>query len=273
MILAKKLRADEFLVRHAMADDVSHARALIMSGVVYIGEQRCNTPGEKVSEDSYMEVRDKNARYVSRGGLKLEKAINTFALSLEGAVAMDIGASTGGFTDCMLINGAKKVYSVDVGYGQLAWKLRTDSRVVNMERTNIRFVERETIGEGLDFVSVDVSFISLRLILPVMHSLMNEGAEAVVLVKPQFEAKREQVGDKGVVSDSSVHSEVITNCVAYAKENSFDVLGLTYSPIKGPEGNIEYLMHLGKGSGRTDVGEEDIRKAVEKSHEAHLTRY
>lgn len=271
--MAKKLRTDEFLVRHAMADDVSHARALIMSGVVYIGEQRCNTPGEKVSEDSYMEIREKNARYVSRGGLKLEKAINTFALSLDGAVAMDIGASTGGFTDCMLINGAKKVYSVDVGYGQLAWKLRTDRRVVNMERTNIRFVQRDEIGEGLDFVSVDVSFISLKLILPVMNSLMNDGAEAVVLVKPQFEAKREQVGDKGVVSNISVHREVIENCIGYATENSFDVLGLTYSPIKGPEGNIEYLMHLKKGSGAVSVDDASVDEAVKESHEAYLTRH
>lgn len=271
--MAKKLRADEFLVKHAMADDISHARALIMSGVVYIGEQRCTTSGEKVTEDCHMEVRDKNARYVSRGGLKLEKAVNEFSLTLDGATAMDIGASTGGFTDCMLINGAKKVFSVDVGYGQLAWKLRNDDRVVSMERTNIRFVTEEEIGEPLDFVSVDVSFISLKLILPVMHRLMKDGAQAVVLVKPQFEARREQVGDKGVVTDIEVHREVIENCVGYASENSFDVLGLTYSPIKGPEGNIEYLMYLKKGSGAVMLGADDIEIALRSSHEASLTRH
>ena len=273
MILAKKLRADEFLVRHAMADDAAHAQALIMSGVVYIGEQRCNTPGEKVSEDAYMEVRDKNARYVSRGGLKLEKAIDKFDLTLDGAVAMDIGASTGGFTDCMLTNGARKVYSVDVGYGQLAWKLRTDSRVVNMERTNIRFVTKDDIGDGLDFVSVDVSFISLKLILPVMNLLMNDGAQAVVLVKPQFEAKREQVGDKGVVNDMDVHEEVIENCIVYATDNGFDVLGITYSPIKGPEGNIEYLMYLKKGTGEVRIDENALKNAVCESHEVYLKRH
>ena len=271
--LAKKLRADEFLVRHALADDIVHARALIMSGVVYIGEQRCDTSGQMLDEGTYVEVRDKSRKYVSRGGLKLEKALSEFGLDLNGVVAMDIGASTGGFTDCMLINGAKKVYSVDVGYGQLAWKLRSDSRVVNMERTNVRFLSAENLDEMIDFISVDVSFISLALILPVMRDIMSQNGEAVVLVKPQFEAKRDQVGDKGVVTDRDVHTEVIKNCIDYATKNNFDVCALTYSPIKGPEGNIEYLMHLQRGDGSVKINEDEILKAVNESHEAVLTRH
>ncbi len=271
--MAKKIRADEFLVSHALADDIVQARALIMSGVVYIGEIRCDTPGQKIGEDAHMEVRDKNRKYVSRGGLKLEKAIEKFGLDLKDKVAMDIGASTGGFTDCMLINGAKKVYSIDVGYGQLAWKLREDSRVVNMERTNVRFLTREQLDEMVDFVSVDVSFISLSLILPVMKEIMVKGGQAAVLVKPQFEALREQVGDKGVVSDSAVHIEVIKKCAHYAVENEFDVCALTYSPIKGPEGNIEYLMHLNCGEGKMSIGDEEIENVVNESHKEVLTRH
>ncbi len=251
--MAKKRRADEILLSRALAGDIAEARALIMAGVVYIGEVRCDTPGQMLAEDAHIEVRDKNQKYVSRGGLKLEKAIETFGIDLRGAEAMDIGASTGGFTDCMLQNGAAKVYSVDVGYGQLAWKLRGDTRVVNMERTNIRFVERGQLTGPLDFVSVDVSFISLKLILPVMRRLMKETGQAAVLVKPQFEAAREQVGDKGVVTDWAVHREVIENCIGYALENGFDVCGLTYSPIKGPEGNIEYLLYLRCGSGKVPL--------------------
>ena len=271
--MAKKLRADEFLVSRALADDTTQARALIMSGVVYIGEQRCDTPGQKLDDEAHVEVRDKNRKYVSRGGLKLEKAVGEFKLDLSDAVCMDIGASTGGFTDCMLINGAKKVYSVDVGYGQLAWKLRSDERVVNMERTNIRFLTLDDLESPIDFVSVDVSFISLSLVLPVMQSIMADNGQAAVLVKPQFEAKREQVGDKGVVSDKEVHKEVIQNCIGYAKDNGFDVCALTYSPIKGPEGNIEYLMHLKRGEGKALIGESDIEKTIKQSHEASLTRH
>jgi len=261
------------LVSHALADDLARARALIMAGVVYIGEVRCDTPGQMLSADAHIEVRDKNQKYVSRGGLKLEKAIDTFGINLSGAAAMDIGASTGGFTDCMLQNGAERVYSVDVGYGQLAWKLRSDARVVNMERTNIRFVEQKQLDGPLDFVSVDVSFISLKLILPVMRRLMNETGQAAVLVKPQFEAAREQVGDKGVVTDRAVHREVIEHCIGYAAENGFDVCGLTYSPIKGPEGNIEYLLYLRCGSGKVLIAPEQIAAAVDASHEAVLTRH
>ncbi len=261
------------MVSHALADDLARARALIMAGVVYIGEVRCDTPGQMLSADAHIEVRDKNQKYVSRGGLKLEKAIDTFGINLSGAAAMDIGASTGGFTDCMLQNGAVRVYSVDVGYGQLAWKLRSDARVVNMERTNIRFVEQKQLDGPLDFVSVDVSFISLKLILPVMRRLMNETGQAAVLVKPQFEAAREQVGDKGVVTDRAVHKEVIEHCIGYAAENGFDVCGLTYSPIKGPEGNIEYLLYLRCGSGKVLIAPEQIAAAVDASHEAVLTRH
>ena len=261
------------MVSHALADDLARARALIMAGVVYIGEVRCDTPGQMLSADAHIEVRDKNQKYVSRGGLKLEKAIETFGIDLSGAAAMDIGASTGGFTDCMLQNGAERVYSVDVGYGQLAWKLRSDARVVNMERTNIRFVEPGQLDGPLDFVSVDVSFISLKLILPVMRRLMNETGQAAVLVKPQFEAAREQVGDKGVVTDRAVHREVIEHCIGYAAENGFDVCGLTYSPIKGPEGTIEYLLYLRRGSGKVLIVPEQIAAAVDASHEAVLTRH
>ena len=261
------------MVSHALADDLARARALIMAGVVYIGEVRCDTPGQMLSADAHIEVRDKNQKYVSRGGLKLEKAIDTVGINLSGAAAMDIGASTGGFTDCMLQNGAERVYSVDVGYGQLAWKLRSDARVVNMERTNIRFVEQKQLDGPLDFVSVDVSFISLKLILPVMRRLMNETGQAAVLVKPQFEAAREQVGDKGVVTDRAVHKEVIEHCIGYAAENGFDVCGLTYSPIKGPEGNIEYLLYLRCGSGKVLIAPEQIAAAVDASHEAVLTRH
>lgn len=271
--MAKKIRADEYLVMRALADDITHARALIMSGVVYIGEVRCDTAGQKLDANAHVEVRDKEQRYVSRGGLKLHKAIETFGISLDGAVAMDIGASTGGFTDCMLINGASKVYSVDVGYGQLAWKLRSDSRVINMERTNIRYVTADDLEEKPSFVSVDVSFISLKLILPVMRSVMTDDGSAVVLVKPQFEARREQVGDKGVVSDADVHAEVIENCIGYALENGFDVCALTYSPIKGPEGNIEYLMCLRRGNGKSVIGKDEIMRAVDESHKAALTRH
>lgn len=271
--MAKKIRVDEFLVKHALADDITNARALIMSGVVYHGEVRCDSIGEKLDENAHIEVRDKNLRYVSRGGLKLEKAIKVFGIDLKDAIAMDIGASTGGFTDCMLKNGAKKVYSVDVGYGQLSWKLRSDSRVVNMERTNIRFVREDDIEEKLDFVSVDVSFISLKLILPVMRSLMKRSGEAAVLIKPQFEADRDQVGQKGVITDKNIHIQVIEKCIGYAADNGFDVCALTYSPIKGPEGNIEYLMHIKCAEGRIYISRHEIEKAVGESHTVELRRH
>ena len=204
--------------------------------------------------------------YVSRGGLKLEKAINAFHLDLSGKTAMDIGASTGGFTDCMLQNGAKKVYAIDVGYGQLAWKLRNDERVVNLERTNMRKVTREQVPDAIDFFSVDVSFISLRLILPVARELLRDNAEAVCLIKPQFEAGREKVGKKGVVRNPQVHIDVVRDIRDFVLANGFDVLNLSYSPVKGPEGNIEYLIHLRKSDNPvllTDITPEQL---VESSH-------
>ena len=204
-------------------------------------------------------------RYVSRGGLKLEKAMQTWPITLEGKVCADIGASTGGFTDCMLQNGAQKVYAVDVGYGQLDWKLRNDERVVCLERTNARYLSHEEVPDTLDFASIDVSFISLKLIFPALYTLLREGGEIACLIKPQFEAGREKVGKKGVVRDSAVHKEVLENFLIYAKENHFTVLGITYSPIRGPEGNIEYLGYLRKSD--APDGAYDIDAIVAASHE------
>lgn len=226
------------------AESREKAKALIMAGLVYVDNQKADKPGDTFDENATIEVRGKGLAYVSRGGLKLEKAMKEFPLKLSGLTCMDIGASTGGFTDCMLQNGAVKVYSVDVGYGQLAWKLRTDERVVNLERTNARYLTREQIPEEIDFFSVDVSFISLTLILPAMRPLLSEHGRAVCLIKPQFEAGREKVGKKGVVRDKAVHEEVIQKILDFALQNGYSVLGLTYSPVKGPEGNIEYLVYL-----------------------------
>lgn len=262
-----KQRLDIFLVENGLVSGRDLAKSLIMEGKVYVNNQKADKAGEQVSEKDKVELRGETLRYVSRGGLKLEKAMNAFPISLDGCVAMDIGASTGGFTDCMLQNGARKVYSVDVGYGQLAWKLRTDERVVNMERTNIRYVTPEDIGEELDFASIDVAFISLKLVLPVAVNLLKDGGELVALIKPQFEAGRDKVGKKGVVRDSAVHQEVIENVTAFAQDSGFCVLGLEFSPIRGPEGNIEYLMYAKKSScfERADFTDE-IAVLVEKSH-------
>ncbi len=262
-----KQRLDIFLVENGLVSGRDLAKSLIMEGKVYVNNQKADKAGEQVSEKDKVELRGETLRYVSRGGLKLEKAMNAFPISLDGCVAMDIGASTGGFTDCMLQNGARKVYSVDVGYGQLAWKLRTDERVVNMERTNIRYVTPEDIGEELDFASIDVAFISLKLVLPVAANLLKDGGELVALIKPQFEAGRDKVGKKGVVRDSAVHQEVIENVTAFAQDSGFCVLGLEFSPIRGPEGNIEYLMYAQKSScfERADFTDE-IAVLVEKSH-------
>ncbi len=213
-------------------------------------------------------MRGETLAYVSRGGLKLEKSIETFGLALEGLVCGDIGASTGGFTDCMLQRGGAKVYAIDVGYGQLAWKLRTDPRVVNLERTNIRYVTREQVPEELDFISVDVSFISLGLVLPVVHRLLKNECKAVCLVKPQFEAGRENVGKKGVVRDPAVHRMVIQKVLELAGEQGFSPMGLTFSPVKGPEGNIEYLLLLQKGGPGPAIGPDDAGRVVEQSHAA-----
>ena len=263
-----KIRLDQYLCQNGYAQSRERAKALIMSGIVFVNEQKVDKAGEMIAEDAKVEVRGHDIGYVSRGGLKLEKAMQVFPMRPDGKVCMDIGASTGGFTDCMLQNGAKKVYSIDVGYGQLAWKLRNDPRVVNLERTNMRKVTREQVPDEIDFFSVDVSFISLKLILPVARQLMSENAQAVCLIKPQFEAGREKVGKKGVVRDPAVHVEVVRKIFDFCLENGFDVLNLDYSPIKGPEGNIEYLIHLRKSDdpkSYTDVTPEQL---VENSHAA-----
>lgn len=266
--MSDKKRLDVVLFERGFAESREKAKALIMSGIVYVNDQKEIKAGRDIKADDCIEVRGSTLKYVSRGGLKLEKAMESFPIKLDGCICMDIGASTGGFTDCMLQNGAKKVYSIDVGYGQLAWKLRSDDRVVNLERTNFRYVTREQIPEEIDFASVDVSFISLKLILPVMHTLLKAGAQAVCLIKPQFEAGRENVGKKGVVRDPAVHESVIETIVEFASSQAFKVLGLEHSPVKGPEGNIEYLMHLEK-SDKAEVfaTSETIKELVKRSHQ------
>ena len=261
-----KIRLDNYIADNGLAPSREKAKALIMAGVVYVDNQKVDKAGTFITEEQNVEVRGGEQKYVSRGGLKLEKAMNSFDVTLYDKVCMDIGASTGGFTDCMLQNGAVKVFAVDVGYGQLAWKLRCDDRVVNMERTNIRYVTLEDIKEPLDFASVDVAFISLKLVLPVAYNLLKDSGEVVALIKPQFEAGREKVGKKGVVKDISVHKEVVYAIYDFATSNGFGVLGLDFSPIKGPEGNIEYLIHL-KKNGENKVKTEEIDIIVTNSHE------
>lgn len=241
-----KKRLDLLMVERALAPSREKAKAYIMSGNVYVDGQKEDKAGTMFQETVKIEVRGNTLPYVSRGGLKLEKAMKNFGVTLEGKISMDVGASTGGFTDCMLQNGAVKVYSIDVGYGQLDWKLRNDPRVVCMEKTNIRYVLPEHLSEPADFSSIDVSFISLtKVLLPVYH-LLKEDGEVVCLIKPQFEAGREKVGKKGVVREPKVHEEVIEKVMEYAKSIGYATLHLEYSPIKGPEGNIEYLLHLKK---------------------------
>lgn len=260
-----KDRLDVLLVKRGLAESREKAKAVIMSGIVYVDGQKEDKAGQTFADTANIEVRGSTLKYVSRGGLKLEKAMECFDVSVKDKVCMDIGASSGGFTDCMLQNGAKKVYAVDVGHGQLAWKLRNDTRVVVMEKTNIRYVKPEDIGESIDFASIDVSFISLSKVLPAAYNLLSERGEIVALIKPQFEAGRKKVGKKGVVREKSTHIEVIQNCFAYAKENGFFVRELEFSPVKGPEGNIEYLYHLVK-SGDVD-SDIDIEAVVNTAHE------
>ena len=244
------------------------AKTLIMSGVVYVNNQKEDKAGSMFPEDAVVEVRGETLKYVSRGGLKLEKAMATFPIDLKGKVCMDIGSSTGGFTDCMLQNGASKVYAVDVGKGQLHYKLRTDDRVVVMEKTNIRYVTPEDIQDKIQFASVDVSFISLTLVIPAALPLMDEMQELVMLIKPQFEAGREKVGKKGVVREPEVHEEVIRKIVDFAEPLGLEVSGLTYSPVKGPEGNIEYLIHVKKaGDGAVPYDRQQIAEIVRLAHE------
>lgn len=262
-----KKRLDILVTERGLAESREKAKTLIMAGQVYVDNQKADKPGDTFSEDAQVEVRGKGLQYVSRGGLKLEKAMKQFGLTLTDKICMDVGASTGGFTDCMLQNGACKVYSVDVGYGQLAWSLRTDPRVVNLERTNARYLTKEQIPEEIGFFSVDVSFISLTIILPAVRPLMAEHGLAVCLIKPQFEAGREKVGKKGVVRDQAVHREVIEKIRDFALENGFSVLGLTYSPVKGPEGNIEYLIYLERSDEPIlTPGVPDAKQVVEDSH-------
>ncbi len=264
--MAAKIRLDTAVYEAGYAESREKAKALIMAGQVYVNNQKSDKPGTAIKPDDVLEVRGAAPKYVSRGGLKLEKAVNNFGFSLEGKICADIGASTGGFTDCMLQNGAVKVYAIDVGYGQLAWKLRTDERVINLERTNFRYVTKEEIPDSLDFCSVDVSFISLSIIVPVMRTLMKNGAEAVCLIKPQFEAGREKVGKKGVVRDPEVHKEVVERITNMVLAEGFSVLNLDYSPIKGPEGNIEYLIHIKNTEISENLCEMTPAKIVELSH-------
>lgn len=260
-------RLDVALFEQGFADSRAKAGALIMAGQVYVNSQKITKAGYNLKADDVIEVRGDKLPFVSRGGLKLDKAIKEFDLKLDDCVCMDIGASTGGFTDCMLQNGARKVYAVDVGYGQLAWKLRSDERVVNMERTNSRYLTVDDIDEMLDFASVDVSFISLKIILPVLYELLNDNACAVCLIKPQFEAGRDKVGKKGVVREIETHKEVVNNIINFAYETGYSVLNLSFSPIKGPEGNIEYLMYIQKSAESKIQSVDNTDFIVESSHE------
>lgn len=270
-----KERLDVLLVKRCLAESREKAKAMIMSGNVFVKGQREDKAGTSFDESVEIEVKGHTLKYVSRGGLKLEKAMEEFAIDLTGKVCMDIGSSTGGFTDCMLQNGAVKVYAVDVGHGQLAWKLRQDERVVVMEKTNFRYVVPADIGSPVEFASVDVSFISLTKILQPAIQLLSNAGQMVCLIKPQFEAGREKVGKKGVVREPAVHEEVIMKVMSYAAEIGFEILGLSYSPVKGPEGNIEYLLYiekeknsLGEDAVRTEDGFSHlIKDIVKKAHE------
>ena len=266
-----KDRLDVLLVNRGLATSREKAKAIIMSGIVYVNGRKEDKSGTTFDEDAEIEVRGNTLRYVSRGGLKLEKAINEFGVDCSSKICMDVGASTGGFTDCMLQNGATKVYAVDVGHGQLDWKLRNDDRVVCMEKTNIRYLTPNDIEDRIELSSIDVSFISLSKVLPAVYELLTEKGEVVALIKPQFEAGREKVGKKGVVREQSTHAEVIEMCMQYAHDNNFRILNLTWSPIKGPEGNIEYLYHLTKDDTKEELTNIDVKKLVEESHEAFLS--
>lgn len=264
-----KRRLDVALTELGLAESRQKAQAVIMAGEVYVDGQKAVKAGTPVGEDAQIEVRGRALRYVSRGGLKLEKAMQLWPIRLEGRTCADIGASTGGFTDCMLQNGAVRVFAVDVGHGQLAWKLRQDDRVICMEKTNIRYLLPEMVPEKIDFASIDVSFISLTKVLLPVKALLSEEGQIVCLIKPQFEAGREKVGKKGVVREKSVHLEVIQTVIEYAVSTGFEVLNLEFSPIRGPEGNIEYLLHLqnlpqGKPHSQPPI---DAKAIVEKSHQ------
>ena len=259
----KKVRLDQLVFDQGLSESRERAKAIIMSGVVYVNGQRADKPGAQVAPDVNIEVRGNTLPYVSRGGFKLEKALKVFPIDPTGMTCIDCGASTGGFTDVLLKNGAAKVYAVDVGYGQLAWSLRNDARVISMERTNVRYITAEQIPEPLDLAVMDLSFISVKLILPAVCPLLKDDAEVVCLIKPQFEAGREEVGKKGVVREPEIHLEVLQNYVENAHAAGFKVLDMTFSPIKGPEGNIEFLGYLAK------QGEEHIPDLAEVVRQAH----
>ncbi|MGV8145046.1 MAG: TlyA family RNA methyltransferase [Alkaliphilus sp.] len=266
--MTQKIRIDQFLVQEGYFDSRERAKRAIMAGLVFVDRQIVDKAGTLINTESEIDVKPSQSTYVSRGGTKLAKAIEIFAINLEKKVCLDIGSSTGGFTDCMLQNNAQKVFSIDVGYGQLAWKLRKNTRVVSMERTNIRYVTTSQIGELADFASIDVSFISLKLVLPVVQILLHENAEIVALIKPQFEVGKGKVGKKGVVKDFKIHEEVILKIIEFAEENCMGILNLTYSPLKGPKGNIEYLLHIKNKSENTELfNKKRIVETVTKSHE------
>lgn len=264
-----KERLDVLLVQQGFFESREKAKRVIMSGVVFVDGQRVDKAGTQVPDDADIEVKGATCPYVSRGGMKLAKAIKEFNIDLADSRCMDMGASTGGFTDCMLQNGAAKVYAVDVGYGQLDWKLRNDDRVINMEKTNIRYMEVEAIEDVIDFISIDVSFISLTLILPVAEKLLKESGKLVCLVKPQFEAGREQVGKKGIVKDKAVHREVILKVADFSRTLGFSIDGVTFSPMTGAKGNIEYLLYMSKESS-SSLNEEEVEKIADSViEEAH----
>lgn len=258
----EKERLDILLVQQGLASSRELAKAYIMAGNVYVDGQKEDKAGTKVAVNAAIEVKGNQMKYVSRGGYKLEKAIDAFGIALEGKICLDIGASTGGFTDCMLQNGAAKVYAIDVGYGQFAWKLRQDERVICLEKTNVRYVTQEQVPDAGDFASIDVSFISLTKVLPAVLGVLGEKGQLVCLIKPQFEAGREKVGKKGVVRDIAVHKEVIEKIAAYVQEQGLGILGLSFSPIKGPEGNIEYLIYLDKQ--QTGMTPEEVQAKLEE---------
>lgn len=264
--MSGKKRLDCLVFDLGLAESREKAKTMIMMGNVYVENQKSDKPGTMIPENAKIEVRGAVMPYVSRGGLKLEKAMQCFDLTLQDKICMDIGASTGGFTDCMLQNGAKKVYAVDVGYGQLAWRLRTDPRVVNLERTNVRYLTAEKVPDPIAFASVDVSFISLCLVLPVARNFLTGDGEMVCLIKPQFEAGREKVGKKGVVRDPAVHKEVVGKIHSFVLEHGFSVKNLTFSPVKGPEGNIEYLIHLQRSEQPDMSAIWDLDELIECSH-------
>ncbi|MBC1440501.1 TlyA family RNA methyltransferase [Listeria innocua] len=266
----KKERADILLVEQGLFETREKAKRAIMAGIVYRKEERVDKPGEKIPADSELQVKGKQMPYVSRGGLKLEKALQVFDFDVKDKLMLDIGASTGGFTDCALQNGARHLYALDVGYNQLAWKLRNDERVTVMERTNFRHVTPADFTEGLaEFATIDVSFISLKLILPVLRTVLVTGGDVMTLIKPQFEAGREQVGKKGIIRDPAVHEAVVENIALFALDNGYDLMGLDFSPITGGEGNIEFIAHLkwtGKETGENHLEPAAITKLITKAH-------